>query len=255
MSAFRSRHYAALICLLLSTGLPASANAAPMESAAMQPTATDAALSAKRQAIPVIAAWAATGDLAHLRTALNQGLDAGLSVNEAKEVMVQLYAYAGFPRSLNALGELMRVVEDRKQRGLHDSAGPEPSRPIPTGDELLSVGRENQTRISGGPVDGPVFQFAPVINQYLQAHLFGAIFERDVLSFQDRELATVGILSTMPDVTPQLRSHIAASLRVGLSVAQLRQLNQSLAEAGLLDASKRAEAALQWHLSQNAASH
>lgn len=253
MPAYRSRHYAMSICLLLSAWVSGPANAALTESAAMQSTATDAALSAKQQAIPVIAAWAATGDMEYLRTALNQGLDAGLSVNEAKEVLVQLYAYAGFPRSLNALGELMRVVEGRKQRGVHDPAGPESSRAIPSGDELLRVGRENQTRISGGPVDGPVFQFAPVINQYLQAHLFGAIFERDVLSFQDRELATVGILSTMPDVTPQLRSHIAASLRVGLSVAQLRQLIRSLAEAGLPDASKRAEAALEWHLSQNAA--
>lgn len=252
MPAPRSSRCAMFVCLLLSAWVAGPANAAPKESAVMQPTASDAALSAKQQAIPVIAAWAATGDMEHLRAALNQGLDAGLSVNEAKEVLVQLYAYAGFPRSLNALGELMRVADERRQRGLHDPAGPEPGRPIPTGEELLRVGRENQARISGGPVEGPVFQFAPVINQYLQAHLFGAIFERDVLSWQDRELATVGILSTMPDVTPQLRSHIAASLRVGLSVAQLRQLVRSLAEAGLPEASRRADAALEWHLSQNA---
>ncbi|KJS29540.1 MAG: hypothetical protein VR64_20520 [Desulfatitalea sp. BRH_c12] len=39
--------------------------------------------------------------------ALNQGLDAGLTVNEIKEILVQLYAYAGFPRSLNAIGTFM----------------------------------------------------------------------------------------------------------------------------------------------------
>jgi len=234
--------------------VPALAQAAPpQESTAMHESTPDASLSAKQQSIPVISARAASGDVAGLRVALNRGLDAGLSINEAKEVLVQLYAYAGFPRSLNALGELMKVVEDREQRGLHDVAGPEPGRPIASGEELLRVGRENQSRISGGPVDGPVFQFAPVINQYLQAHLFGAIFERDNLSWENRELATVGILSTMPDVTPQLRSHIAASLRVGLSVAQLRELIRSLAAAGMPDASKRAEAALEWHLAQNEA--
>ncbi len=75
-------------------------------------------LTARQQAILPIAALAAAGDLARLNTALERGLDAGLSVSDAKEVLVQLYAYAGFPRSLNALGELMKVLDARKQRGV-----------------------------------------------------------------------------------------------------------------------------------------
>ena len=102
-------------------------------------------------------------------------------INEAKEILVQLYAYVGFPRSLNALGELMRVVEARRDRGIRDEAGAEPSRVIPKGDELLAAGTANQTKISGAPVQGPLFEFAPVINQYLRTHLFGDIFERDNL--------------------------------------------------------------------------
>lgn len=31
-------------------------------------------------------------------------------------MLVQLYAYAGFPRSLNALNNLMAVLEERKKR-------------------------------------------------------------------------------------------------------------------------------------------
>ena len=31
-------------------------------------------------------------------------MDAGVTVNELKEAFSQLYAYTGFPRSLNALG-------------------------------------------------------------------------------------------------------------------------------------------------------
>jgi quercetin dioxygenase-like cupin family protein len=220
---------------------------------AMTPSVqADSVLSPTRRAIPVIGAAAASGDPVRLRHAIKQGLDAGLSVSEAKEVLVQLYAYSGFPRSLNALGELMNVVDARRQQGAHDLAGPSPTGPLAQGVELQRIGRENQTRISGRPVDGPVFQFAPVINDYLQAHLFGAIFERDTLSWQDRELATVGILSTMPDVTAQLRSHIAASLRVGLEVEQLRRLAGSLDDAGMSEAGQRVDAAIDWHLAQNA---
>jgi alkylhydroperoxidase/carboxymuconolactone decarboxylase family protein YurZ len=52
-------------------------------------------LSDRQQAIVPIAAFAAAGDISRLGTALNQGLDAGLTVSDAREVLVQLYAYAG----------------------------------------------------------------------------------------------------------------------------------------------------------------
>ncbi|MGH8383404.1 (R)-mandelonitrile lyase [Pseudomonas sp.] len=201
-------------------------------------------LSAKQQAIPLMAAAMATSNMSGLNSALNQGLDAGLTVSEAKEILVQLYAYSGFPRSLNALGELMNVVEARKQRGLQDDPGREPGRVIPVGDELLAAGKANQTRIAGAPVQGPLFDFVPVINQYLQAHLFGDIFERDNLDWQSRELATVAALAVTPGVEPQLRSHMAASLRVGLTASQLRQLIQLLADQGNATAAKRAGEAL-----------
>lgn len=75
----------------------------------------------------------------------------------------QLYAYTGFPRSLNALNELMKVVETRKQRGIEDIEGKAPIARIPVGDELRRVGTANQTKISGAPVQGPLFDFAPTL--------------------------------------------------------------------------------------------
>ena len=211
---------------------------------------TSETLSAKQQSIPLIAAFMATSDMPKLNTALNQGLDAGMTVSEAKEILVQLYAYAGFPKSLNALGELLKVVEGRKQRGIQDAPGREPTRAIPKGDELLAVGTANQTKIFGGPVKNAVTDFAPAINQFLQAHLFGDIFERDNLDWQSRELATVGALAAMPGVEAQLRSHMRASLRVGLTVAQLRQLVELLAGSGNAEAATRAGAALEQALPQ-----
>ncbi len=89
-----------------------------------------ATLSARQQAIVPIGAFAAAGDIAKLNTALNQGLDAGLTVSDTKEILVQLYAYAGFPRSLNALGELMKVLEARKQRGIQDAPVIRPAAPF-----------------------------------------------------------------------------------------------------------------------------
>ncbi|MFC5698606.1 carboxymuconolactone decarboxylase family protein [Pseudomonas sp. GCM10022186] len=237
------------VAFALCVGLAISPSHAAQNSAEARPMSNSQpaseTLSAKQQAIPLIAATMATSNMPKLNAALNQGLDAGLTISEAKEILVQLYAYTGFPRSLNALSELMKVVEARKQRGIQDAPGREPSTDIPTGDELVAVGKANQTRIAGAPVQGPLFDFAPVINQYLQAHLFGAIFERDNLDWQSRELATVGALAATPGVEAQLRSHMAASMRVGLAASQLRQLIQVLADHGDAEAAQRAREALE----------
>lgn len=204
-------------------------------------------LSARQQAIPPIAAFAAAGDMARVDAALNQGLDAGLTIAEEKEILVQLCAYAGFPRSLNALGELMEVLEVRRQRGVHDAQGHEPSHPAPTGDALLAAGTANQTRLSGAPVKGPLFDFAPDINHFLRAHLFGDIFERDNLDWQSRELATVGALAAMPGLESQLRAHVRISVNVGLTPAQLRHVAEVLAERGDAEAAQRVREALDDH--------
>ncbi|EEE05451.1 carboxymuconolactone decarboxylase family protein [Burkholderia multivorans] len=209
-------------------------------------------LSARQQAIVPIAAFAAAGDLAGLNTALNQGLDAGLTVSDAREILVQLYAYAGFPRSLNALGELMRVLESRKQRGIQDALGQAPSHPIPTGDALLAAGTANQTKLAGSPVKGPVFDFAPAIDGYLKTHLFGDIFERDNLDWQNREIATVAMLAALPGAEPQVQAHMRISMNVGITAGQLRQLDQVLDERVNADAARRAREALERQLqSQN----
>ncbi len=216
----------------------------------MNPTQASASetLTARQQAIVPVAAFAAAGDMGKLNAALNQGLDAGMTVSDAKEILVQLYAYAGFPRSLNALGELMKVLDARKQRGIQDAPGREPSRAIPKGDALLAAGTANQTKLSGGPVEGPLFDFAPTANEYLRTHLFGDIFERDNLDWQSRELATVGMLSALPGAESQLQAHMRIGMNTGLTAGQLRQLTQVLASRVDADMARRADAALSRHL-------
>lgn len=204
-----------------------------------------ATLSARQQAITPIAAFAAVGDMTRLGPALSLGLDAGLTVSEVREILVQVYAYAGFPRSLNALGELMKLLETRKQRGIQDVMGRAPSRPIPKGDALLASGTANQTRLSGGPVKGALFDFSPAIDEYLKTHLFGDIFERDNLDWQSRELATVSMLAAMSGVESQLQAHMRISMNVGLTTGQLHALTQVLVERVDADAAARASAALE----------
>lgn len=243
-----------VLVAVLTTALTASASvqiAIAQENKSMSsPTTANVseALSVHQQAIVAVAAFAALGDISRLGTSLNAGLDAGLTISDAREVLVQLYAYAGFPRSLNALAELKRVVDERKANGKKDALGREPSKPALKGDALMAAGTVNQTALSGAPVEGPLFDFAPVANEYLRAHLFGDIFERDNLDWQSRELATVSMLSTLPGAESQLQAHMRMSMNTGVSAAQLRELVQVLAAKVSDETSQRALQALEQHL-------
>jgi alkylhydroperoxidase/carboxymuconolactone decarboxylase family protein YurZ len=113
------------------------------------------------------------------------------------------------------------------------------------GDALRAAGAANQTKLAGAPVKGPLFDFAPAIDEYLKTHLFGDIFERDNLDWGSREVATVGMLSVLPGAEAQLQSHMRISMNAGLTVSQLHQLVYVLAERVGTDNATRARMALQ----------
>jgi len=180
-------------------------------------------LNAREKAIVPISAFTASGNIAELKTALNDGLDAGLTINEIKEIIVQLYAYAGFPRSLNGISTFMGVMEERKAKGIYDEIGKEAS-PFPANKSRIKLGTEIQTRLVGRPVTGAIYTFAPAIDQFLKAHLFGDIFGRDNLDFQSREIATISTLASIEGVNPQLQAHFNVGFNTGLTEAQMRSL-------------------------------
>lgn len=180
-------------------------------------------LNARQKSIVTIAAFTASGDMERLKTALNEGLDAGLTVSEIKEILIQMYAYAGFPRSLNGIDKFMGVLEERKRTGIKDVPGKEPG-PMPANKSSIELGTAIQTRLAGKPVTGTIYSFAPTIDRFLKGHLFGDIFGRDNLDFQNREIATISALANMNGVNPQLQGHFNIGLNVGLTEAQMRSL-------------------------------
>lgn len=180
-------------------------------------------LTAREKGIIPIAAFTASGNMPKLEAALGKGLDAGLTVNEIKEILVHSYAYAGFPRALNGINNLMAVLEKRKEQGIKDEIGREATA-MPAGFDKNAyghkvrnelVGRDVSKRTSGYPV------FTPIIDQFLVEHLFADLFYRDVLDHQERELVTISMLAAMTGTEPQLKSHLGVSMNVGLSKAQL----------------------------------
>ena len=188
-----------------------------------------------------IACNEAKGDLMALESAIHGGLEAELTVSQIKEALSQLYAYTGFPRSLNALGTLQRVIGDRQAKGVKVLMGEDAS---PLGDDYdaLKQGTEVQTQLTGKPFN---YEFAPATDYYLKAHLFGDIFARDNLTYADRELVTVSALSGLEGVEPQLKAHIAGARNMGVTEDQLQGIVVALAANGLLPEAGRLAGLLQ----------
>ena len=193
-----------------------------------------------------IACNEAKGDLMALESAIHGGLEVELTVSQIKEALSQLYAYTGFPRSLNALGVLQRVIGDRQAKGVKVLMGEDAS-PLDDDYDALKQGTEVQTQLTGKPFN---YEFAPATDYYLKAHLFGDIFARDNLSYADRELVTVSALSGLQGVEPQLKAHIAGARNMGVTEEQLQGIVVALAAHGLLDEAGRLAGLLETEWSQ-----
>ena len=176
-------------------------------------------LSKKQKSIVMISSYTASGDLENLEKSLNKGLDEGLTVNEIKEILVQMYAYCGFPRSLNGLNTFKKVVDSRKG----DKLGKE-GKVLPKDTDKFAYGDNVQYELTGNHLKGGIFDFAPAIDQYLKEHLFADIFARGVLTYQEREIATISALSSITGLEPQLNSHIQIGKNTGLSDAQVNEI-------------------------------
>lgn len=191
-------------------------------------------LSKKQQVLVRISAITGKGDLSKLKAELNAGLDAGLTINQIRESIVHLYAYAGFPRSIRGLQTLIAVLEERKAKGIIDEKGIEAS-PINDGQSKYERGKailQELTGIQETESKTGYAAFAPEIEVFLKEHLFADIFERDVLTYAERELVTISVLSSIGGVEPMLRSHLNICLNVGLSQNQLQEF-VSLIRSGI----------------------
>ncbi len=183
-------------------------------------------LTAREQAIVAVASYTGNGDLEHLKPAFVQALEAGMTINEINEVLIHAYAYCGFPRSLRAIQTFIEVVDERKAAGITDPLGQEAS----VNDDSRSRyerGRDVLAEISGVPADAPKTGyaiFAPTIERFLKEHLFADLFGRDLLTYRERELATVSILAGVCGVEPMAYGHMSICLHLGITVEQLSAL-------------------------------
>jgi len=183
-------------------------------------------LDKKQSSLVIISSLTAVGNLEDLKLELNKALDYGLTINEIKEALVQLYAYCGFPRSLNAINTFKTVLDERKAKGINDIEGKKIIVENNVEDKY-EQGRKTLETLSKTPQSKPAKgfgEFAPRIDTFLKEHLFADIFVSDVLTYQQRELVTISALASLSAVESQLQSHINIGKNTGITDNQLVQL-------------------------------
>ena len=180
----------------------------------MMATADAQTLTERQKRLAACACLMAQGDMNRLEPTVRMALDKGVTINELKEAFSQLYAYTGFPRSLNALGVLSKVLEDKQANWLE---GKPWKRPAEWDDakKAYELGVKNQTQLSGKPFN-----------------YFGDIFAGDQLSAADREIVTVAALSGLEGVAPQLAAHKQSAVNMGNSKQLVDELCTWLCKEG-----------------------
>ena len=182
----------------------------------------------KLEKLVTISAFTAKGELNKLKIELNKGLDEGWTVNEVKEMIVHTYAYNGFPRAIRGVQTLMAALDERKAKGINDNWGREAS-PITDNRDKYDRGKEILAELQGvtdleGRSKSGYASFSQEIEKFLKEHLFADIFERDVLTYDQRELVTISVLIAIGGLEPMLRSHMNICLNSGITSEQMKQV-------------------------------
>lgn len=85
----------------------------------------------------------------------------------------------------------------------------------------------------------------------LKEHLFADLFDRDVLTYAERELVTISVISAIGNAEPMLKSHFNISFKNGISPDQLHEFIQVIHKSVGKKEAKAAKKVLKEVLNQN----
>ena len=184
-------------------------------------------LDLKSKEIAVVAALTAMGNAQpQLIVHLNAALNVGCSITEIQEVILQMSAYAGFPAAINGMLAFKKVAAERPGKGTKDqNVDKEPKNPqdktrYEIGLQQLSVLNKDQAKLLEDTFEG----ISPSLARYAIEYGYADIASRPGLSTRYRQIATIAALAALGNAQPQLRFHIEASLKIGVTKEEIAEI-------------------------------
>lgn len=183
-------------------------------------------LDLKSKEIAVVSALTAMGNAQpQLKVHINGALNTGSSINEVKEVILQMSVYSGFPSSINAMNALKEVLLEREKHGINDEIGKTASKAKPT--NRLKLGEQELSNLDSLQVErlkAAYNTFSPELVKFTLEYGYADIFSRDSLSKKYRQIATISALTALGTAQPQLKFHINAGLNIGLTETEIKEI-------------------------------
>ncbi|WP_196590054.1 carboxymuconolactone decarboxylase family protein [Pectinatus frisingensis] len=183
-------------------------------------------LNLKSKEMAVVAALTAMGNVKpQLKVHINGALNVGCTINEIKEIILQISAYAGFPASINAIDELKNVLKERENQGIKDCIGEKPTnRVLPT--ERYDAGLKELSQLDSHQAELLNETYKDISPDLVKFIICGQadIMARDNLSKRLRELSTISALTALGTAAPQLNFHINAGINVGATVDEIKEI-------------------------------
>lgn len=183
-------------------------------------------LDIKSKEIAVVAALTAMGTAQpQLKVHINGALNTGSSINEVKEVILQMAVYSGFPSCINGMNALKEVLKERQEQGIIDEIG-KIATDI-TQPDRLKLGEQELSKLDSLQADrlrNAYNAFSPELVKLTLKFCYADIFSRDNLDKKYRQIATIAALTALGNALPQLKFHINAGLNIGLTVENIKEI-------------------------------
>lgn len=183
-------------------------------------------LDMKSKEIAVVAALTAMGNAEpQLKVHINGALNTGSTINEVKEVILQMSVYSGFPSSINGMNALREVLTERQENGIKDDVGKAATKIIKI--DRLTLGEKELSALDSMQVEklkNIYDDFSPELVQFTLEYGYADIFSRDNLSKKHREIATISALTALGTAKPQLKFHINAGINIGITVDEIKEI-------------------------------
>ena len=182
-------------------------------------------LDLKSKEIAVVAALTAMGNAQpQLKVHLNGALNTGSSINELKEVILQMSVYSGFPSAINGMNALKEILQERQTHGIIDEIGKSAKE---TTSDRLRLGEQELSKLDSLQVErlkNAYNDFSPELVKFTLEYGYADIFSRDNLSEKYRQIATISALTALGTAQPQLKFHINAGLNIGLTETEIKEI-------------------------------
>lgn len=184
-------------------------------------------LDLKTKEIAIIAGLTAMGNAGpQLKVHLNAALNAGWTIAEVQEVILQMSVYSGFPSAVNGMIALKEVLEERNKNGFDDSKVLSKQTKIPEGKTRLDVGVAQLEKLDVVPIDklNETFEdVSPDFMKYVLEYGFADILARPGLDYKTREMATISALTALGS-TDQLKFHISGAMNLGVTKEEVAEI-------------------------------